>query len=70
MDLISDLELICSVNETDYTNIISIYSDSENKALDRTLKLKKLTSKDNSDSIKAMIRLIRFVTDVVIDARK
>ncbi len=70
MDLISDLELICSVNETDYTNIISIYSDSENKALDRTLKLKKLTSKDNSDSIKALIRLISFVTDVVIDARK
>ncbi len=70
MDLISDLELICSINESDYTNIISIYSDSENKALDRTLKLKRLASADNSDAIKALLRLIGFITETAIDARK
>lgn len=69
MDLISDLELISSIDESDYTNIISIYSDSDNKSLDRTLKLKKLISKDNSDVIKTLLRLISFVTDTAIDSR-
>lgn len=70
MDLISDLELICSIDESDYKKIIAIYSDSKNKALDRTLKLKKLTSSGNSDAIKALLRLISFITDTATDARK
>lgn len=70
MDLISDLESIYLINESEYADIISIYSDSGNEDLDRTLKLKKLSLKDESNSIKALIRLINFISDIATDTRK
>ncbi|SFI50900.1 hypothetical protein [Nitrosomonas sp. Nm34] len=63
MDLISDLELIHLIDDSAYTDIISIYAESNNNALDRTLKLKRFITKDETGEIKALLRLISFVTD-------
>lgn len=69
MDLISDLELSCLIDEADYNHIISIYSDSENKSLDRALKLKNIIKRSESDDIKVLMRLLGLITDAATEAR-
>ncbi|HHJ18807.1 MAG TPA: hypothetical protein ENJ84_03090 [Gammaproteobacteria bacterium] len=69
MDLIGDLELASSLEEETFTEVISIYTNPENTSVDRAVKLNHLISKGGSDGVKAIARLLSFITDTVIEAR-
>ena len=57
MDLIADLELASTVEDSVYRNVTKIYTTSENSSVDRSIQLNHLISQSDSDSIKAVIKL-------------
>ena len=69
MDFLVDLELACSVEDSLFNEIVSIYADTENTPVERAIKLSHIASQSEKDDIEAVIRLLCFVTDTVIESR-